>query len=97
MSLIGRRIQKLRHYRVLFVISRTENVQHPASAVFNTLRPRQNDRHFADDILKRILFNENVCIPIEISLKFVPKGPVNNIPALVQIMAWRRPSDKPLS
>ena len=34
---------------------------------------------------------------IEISLKFVPKGPVNNIPALVQIMAWCRPGDKPLS
>ena len=31
------------------------------------------------------------------SLKFVPKGPINNIPALVQIMAWRRPGDKPLS
>ena len=28
---------------------------------------------------------------IKISLKFVPKGPINNIPALVQIMAWRRP------
>ena len=28
---------------------------------------------------------------IEISLKFVPQGPINNIPALVQIMAWRRP------
>ena len=34
---------------------------------------------------------------IEISLKFVPKGPINNIPALVQIMAWRRAGDKPLS
>ena len=34
---------------------------------------------------------------ITISLKFVPKGPVNDIPALVQIMAWRRPGDKPLS
>ena len=32
-----------------------------------------------------------------ISLNFVPKGPINNIPALVQIMAWRRPGDKPLS
>ena len=28
---------------------------------------------------------------------FVPKGPINNIPALVQIMAWRQPGDKPLS
>ena len=28
---------------------------------------------------------------------FVPKGPINNIPALVQIMAWRRVGNKPLS
>ena len=42
-------------------------------------------------------FNENVWIPIKISLKLVPKGPINNIPAMVQIMAWRRPGDKPLS
>ena len=41
--------------------------------------------------------NENVRIPIKISLKFVPKGPINNNPALVQIMAWRRSGDKPLS
>ena len=40
---------------------------------------------------------ENVWIPIEISLKFVCKGPINNIPALLQIMAWHRPGDKPLS
>ena len=33
---------------------------------------------------------------IEISLKFVPKGPINNIPALVQIMAWPQTGDKPL-
>ena len=33
----------------------------------------------------------------KISLKFVPKGPINNFPALVQIMAWRCPGDKPLS
>ena len=36
-------------------------------------------------------------ILIKISLKFVPKVPINNIPSLVQIMAWRRPGDKPLS
>ena len=34
---------------------------------------------------------------IKISLKFVPKGPIRTIPALFQIMAWRRPGDKPLS
>ena len=33
----------------------------------------------------------------EFSPKFAPKGPVNNIPALAQIMAWRRTGDKPLS
>ena len=63
----------------------------------NTSRPRQNGRHFTDDIFKCIFLNENVWIPIKISLKFVPHGPINNIPALVQIMAWRRPGDKPLS
>ena len=63
----------------------------------NTLRPRQTCRHFADDILKWIFFNENVWILLKISLKFVPKVRINNIPALVQIMAWRWPGDKPLS
>ena len=63
----------------------------------NTLRPMQNGRHFPDDIFKRIFLNQNVRIPIYISLEFVSKGPINNIPALVQIMAWRRPGDKPLS
>ena len=61
------------------------------------LWPRVNGRHFADDTLKRIFMNENVRISINISLKFVPNGLMNNIPALVQIMAWRRPGDKPLS
>ena len=32
----------------------------------------------------------NAWISIKISLKFVPKGPIDNIPALVQIMAWHR-------
>ena len=65
--------------------------------VLNTLRPRQNGRHFPDDNLKHIFLNGNVWISIKISLKFVPRGPINNIPALVQIMAWCRPGDKSLS
>ena len=65
--------------------------------VVNTLRPRQHERHFADDIFRCLFLNENVSIPIKISLKFVPKGPINNFPTLVQVMAWRRPGDKPLS
>ena len=44
-----------------------------------------------------IFLNENIWISINISLKFVPKGRINNIPALVQIMAWCRLGDKPLS
>ena len=63
----------------------------------DTLRPRQNGRHFADDIFKRNFLNENIRILIKISLKFVPKRSIYNIPALVQIMTWRRPGDKPLS
>ena len=63
----------------------------------NTFRPRQYGRHFPDDIFKRICLNENVSISLKISLKFVPKVQFNNIPALLQIMAWRRPGDKPLS
>ena len=61
------------------------------------MRPRQNGRHFADDNFKRIFMNENIRISIHISLKFVPKGLINNIRALVQVMAWRRPGAKPLS
>ena len=62
----------------------------------NTLRPRQDGCQFPD-IFKCIFLNENIWISLEISLKFAPRGPINNIPALVQIMAWRRPGDKPLS
>ena len=63
----------------------------------NSLRPRRNRRYFADDIFKSIFFNENVWILLQISQKIVPKVRINNIPALVQIMAWRQPGDKPLS
>ena len=67
------------------------------TGILNTLRPRQNGRHLPDDIFKCIFRNENVSIFMKISLNVVPKGPISNIPALVQIMAWRRPGDKPLS
>ena len=63
----------------------------------NTLRLRQNGCHFADDIFKHIFLSENIRIWSKIPLKFVPTGTVNNISALVQIMAWRRSGDKPLS
>ena len=48
-------------------------------------------------ILKWISLNENVWILIKMSLNFVCRRPINNIPALVEVMAWCRPGDKPLS
>ena len=70
----------------------------PTSLMVNSLRQRQNGHHFADGTSKRFFFlNENVWILIKISVKFIPKGPINNMPALVQIMAWCQPGDKPLS
>ena len=53
------------------------------SQCVNTWRPIQNGRHFPDDIFKCIFLNENVSISITISLKFVPKDSINNIPTLV--------------
>ena len=42
--------------------------------VLNTLRPRQNGRHFADDIFKGISLNENLGMLHKISLKYVSYG-----------------------
>ena len=50
----------------------------------------------AADISKCIFLNENDGILIQISLKFVPMSPIDNKPALVQVMAWCRTGDKPL-
>ena len=61
----------------------------------NPLRQRQNGHHFTDDPCNRIFFNEPVRISIKISLRFVPKGPIKNIPELFHITACHRPSGKP--
>ena len=50
----------------------------------------------ADDIFKCIFLNENDRILIKVSLTFVPRSPIDNEPALVQVMAWRRIGDRPL-
>ena len=68
---------------------------------FSTIRvnsspPRQNSRHFADDIFRCIFLYEKFCILIQISLKFLPKGPIDKESSLVQVMVWRRTGDKPL-
>ena len=49
-----------------------------------------------DDNFNCNFLNENDRIPIQISLKFVHWSPIDNKPALVQVMAWRRRGDKPL-
>ena len=63
---------------------------------FKSSRPGQNSRHFPDDMFKCIFMNEKSCILIRISMQFDLKGPINNKPPLVMVMAWRRPGDKPL-
>ena len=66
-------------------------------ATVNTLRPRQNGRHFADNIFKCSFLTENFWILNEISPKYVPYGLTDNMATLVKIMAWRRTCDNPLS
>ena len=63
--------------------------------ISNSSPPGQNGCHFADDIFKCIFITESVWIFIQISLKFVPKGLIDNKAALVQVMAGRRTGDKP--
>ena len=91
------RIASLTEGNQIIMCLLSHNLTHADSLSVNTLRPRQNGRHFADNTFKPIYLNENIQISIKISLKFVPKVPINNISVLVQIMAWRRPGDKPLS
>ena len=74
-----------------------QNLTNEKSAIVNTFWQRKNGHHFPDDIFQSIYLNENIWILIKISLKFVPRGPINNIPAFVQIMAWHRSGSKPLS
>ena len=50
----------------------------------------------ADDNFECIFLNENDRIPIQISLKFVPRSLIDNKSALVQVMAWRQRGGKPL-
>ena len=95
----GRRLtgSLARHHGDLKVLCSLQGHRIPCDLFFKTLKPRQKGRRFADDTFKSIFLNENFRISIKISPKVVPEGPINNIPALVQIMAWRRPGNTPLS
>ena len=72
-------------------------MHHKSLYFFNSYPPGQNGRHFADNIFRCIFVHVKICILIKISLKFVPKGPIDNNSALVDIMVWRGIGDKPLS
>ena len=93
----GVRFNETLKISALWLILALERPTTVRSTLLNTLRTRQNGRHIPDDNFKCTFFNENVWISITISLKFVPKVRINNLTALVLIMAWRRPGDKPLS
>ena len=45
--------------------------------LINSFPPGQNGRLFTDDIFRCIFVNETFCILVKISLKFVPKGPID--------------------
>ena len=49
----------------------------------NSSFPWPNGRHFAENIFRCIFANEKFCILIKFSLKFVPKGQIDNNSALV--------------
>ena len=50
----------------------------------------------ADDIFKCISFNENDKFRFKFHWNLLSGVPIDNKPALVHIMAWRRTGDKPL-
>ena len=60
------------------------------------ISPGQIATNLTDDIFKYIFLNENYRIPIQLTLKFVPRTPIDNTPSLVRVMAWRRTGDKPV-
>ena len=69
----------------------------PIRALTHQFGPRQNGRHFEDDIFKHIFLIENLPISINISLNFVPRDPIGNKSPVIQTIVWRRKGDTPLS
>ena len=61
----------------------------------NIFRLAQKGLHVADDILKYSFCNEDPLILIRISLIFVPKGPIDDMPEFIQMMSWHRIGNRP--
>ena len=74
-------------WKQVFLLAATE--LHPINIlhIYHDMEPKLNVRHFADDIFKSSFLNENIWIWIKISVKFVSKGQINDVPVLVQILA----------
>ena len=77
---------RVRHFYDIIISVATR--REPKYVEREQLRQKQNGHYFPYDTFKCIFLNENVWIFIKNSPKFVPKGPVNNNPALVKIMAY---------
>ena len=90
-SLISSRYDTFQWYEISFKAVSSGDFSYNSSPL------GQNGHHFAYDIFRCIFVTEKFCILTQISLWFVPNGPIDNNPALVQIMAWWRIGDKPLS
>ena len=92
-----RKHKKYLHFPLfLKIVMLVEILLHEECAYINSLRPRQDGRHFPD-IFKCLFLNENVWILLKISLNFVPEVWINIIQPSVKIMAWCRPGAKSLS
>ena len=88
---------KQRIFKFNYKSAYTYKVKNLCWYIINTLRRRQNFPSFADHIFKCIFLTEDAWISLKISFKFIRKFWINNIPTLPQVMAWRRPGEKPLS
>ena len=62
----------------------------------NSSPPDKMATILADNIFNCIFMNENDTIPIQLSLHYVSRSPIDNKPALAQVLAWRQIGNKPL-
>ena len=83
-------------WKMVDILYRPQCVNPQVASCFNSLRPEQNGWHVADNILKCNFLNEKCYMLIQISLKFDPKGLIDNKPGLGQMMASCQTDDKPL-
>ena len=86
-----------RSCRCIGINGNKEGLKKQAVLFDDIIEAQTNGHCFAADIFRCIFMNENIWLSINISLKFVPKVQINNVPALVWIMACHQTGDKPLS